>query len=79
MSGLLSSSPSPVAVRLAVGGLMLGQALALILLAAPDPIESSPRLLIIVMSLVSLGSLAAAVIGIGSADSRERWRQRHGP
>lgn len=78
MNGLLSSTPSPVAVRFAVGGLMLGQALALILLAAPGPIESSPRSLIIVMSLLSLGSLAAAVIGVGSADPRERWRRHHG-
>lgn len=78
MNGLLSSAPSPVAVRLAVSGLMLGQALALILLAAPSPIESPPRSLIVVMSLLSLGSIAAAVIGVGSADPRERWRQRHG-
>lgn len=78
MNGLLSSAPSPVAVRLAVGGLMLGQALALILLAAPGPIESPPRSLIIVMSLLSFGSLAAAVIGVGSADPRERWRRLRG-
>lgn len=78
MNGLLSSAPSPVAVRLAVSGLMLSQALALILLAAPGPIESPPRSLIIVMSILSLGSLAAAVIGIGSADPRQRWRRHHG-
>lgn len=78
MNGLLSSKPSPVAVRLAVSGLMLGQALALIMLAAPDPLKSAPRSLIIVVSLLSLSSLAAAVIGVGSTDPRERWRWRHG-
>jgi hypothetical protein len=78
MNGLLSSAPSPVAVRLAVSGLMLGQALALILLAVPGPIESPPRSLIVVMSLLSLGSLAAAIIGVGTADPRERWSQHHG-
>jgi hypothetical protein len=57
---------------------MLGQALALILLAVPGPIESTPRSLIVVMSLLSLGSLAAAIIGVGNADPRERWRQHHG-
>ena len=78
MNGLLSNTPSPVAVRLAVSGLMLGQALALILLTVPGPIESPPRSLIVVMSLLSLGSLAAAIIGVGHADPRERWRRRHG-
>lgn len=79
MSGLLSRTPSPVAVRLAVGGLMLGQVQALILLAAPGPIESSPRSLVIVLSLLSLGSLIAAVIGVGGSDPQERWRRhRHG-
>jgi hypothetical protein len=78
MNGLLSNTPSPVAVRLVVSGLMLSQALTLILLAAPSPIESPPRSLIIVMSLLSLGSFAAAIIGIGSPDPRERWRQHHG-
>jgi hypothetical protein len=78
MNGLLSNTPSPVAVRLAVSGFMLGQALAVILLEAPGPIENPPRSLIIVMSLLSLGSLAAAVIGVGNADPRQRWRRRHG-
>src|SRR3546814_989715 len=40
MNGLLSHAPSPIAVRLAVGGLMLGQAQALILFAAPGPIAN---------------------------------------
>jgi hypothetical protein len=72
MNGVLSSAPSPVAVRLVVSGLMLGQALALILLAASAPLENPPRSLIIVMSLLSLGSLVAAITGVGSADPRER-------
>lgn len=79
MSGLLSHAPSPIAARLAVGGVMLGQAQALILLAAPNPIEDSPRSLIAVLSLLSFGSLVAAIIGVGSSDPRERWRRyRHG-
>ncbi|WP_141237088.1 hypothetical protein [Sphingopyxis sp. GW247-27LB] len=75
MNGLLSCTPSPIAVRLAVGGLMLGQAQALILLAAPSPIESSPRSLIVVLSLLSLGSFVGAIIGASTSDPRERWRE----
>src|SRR3546814_11961888 len=61
MNGLLSHAPSPIAVRLAVGGLMLGQAQALILFAAPGPISNSPRPL--------------TVLPIGRASCRERGVQ----
>src|SRR3546814_12985089 len=64
MNGLLSHAPSPIAVRLAVGGLMLGQAQALILFAAPGPIAHSPRSLIVVLSLLSLVSIVGSIIGV---------------
>lgn len=74
MSGLLSRAPSPIAVRLAVGGLMFGHVQALIFLSAPSSIQNSPRSLIIVLSLLSFGSFVAAITGIGSTDPQERWR-----
>lgn len=74
MNGIFSQAPSPIAVRLAVSGLMLGQAQALIFLAAPSRLENSPCSLIVVLSLLSVVSLAGAIIGIGTSDPRERWR-----
>src|SRR3546814_17918256 len=75
MNGLLSHAPSPIAVRLAVGGLMLGQAQALIVFAAPGPIANSPRSLIVVLSRLSLLSLVGANLGVGRPDPRASWRR----
>lgn len=78
MNGLLSSTPSPVAVRLAVGGLLFGQVQALILFWAPGVLMGPPRSLKILLTLLSLGCLIGAIIGEGGDDPGERRRRRHG-
>ena len=76
MNGLLSSAPSPGAIRLVVAGLLFGQVQALILLLTPDGV-GSPRSLIIVLGLLMFGSFVGAIVGESSSDPKERWRRRH--
>lgn len=78
MNGLLSSTPSPVAIRLAVGGLLFGQVQALILLWAPGALMGPPRSLTIFLALPSLGCLIGAIFGESGSAPRDRWRNRGG-
>lgn len=75
MNGLFSRSPSPGVVRLVVAGLLFGQVLAVILLLTPMNM-ASPRSLIILFALLSLGSLVAAIIGEGKATPEDKLRNR---
>lgn len=68
MNGLLSAHPSPTAIRLAVGALMLGQVQAIILLWAPGIIVGPPRALVVVLTFLSFGSL----VGESSTPPEER-------
>lgn len=78
MNGLFSSTPSPVAIRLAVGGLLFGQVQALILLCAPGALMGPPRSLTIFLALLSLGCLIGAIFGESGSDPQDRWRRRRG-
>ena len=78
MNGLFSSTPSPVAIRLAVSGLLFGQVQALILLWAPGALMGPPRSLSIFLALLSLGCMIAAIIGEPGSDPQDRGRHRRG-
>lgn len=78
MNGLMSSTPSPTAIRLAVGGLLFGQVQALILLWGPGLVVGSPRSLVVVLTLLSFASLVAAIVGDSGDDPKDRWRRRRG-
>ena len=77
MNGIFSNAPSPGVVRLAVSGLLFGVLQAAILLAAPADMPS-PRSLIILFGLLTLGCFIGAVIGESAADPRDRWRNHTG-
>jgi len=78
MNGLFSSAPSPGVIRLLVAGLLFGQVLAVILLVAPAGM-ASPRSLIIVLAVMSLGCFVAAILGENRVDPEDRLRKRrHG-
>ncbi|MBB5707392.1 hypothetical protein [Sphingopyxis panaciterrulae] len=62
MNGIFSGSPSPHVIRLLVAGLLFGVVQAAILLAAPREMPA-PRPLIVVLGLLTVGSLAGAILG----------------
>ncbi|MCA0210949.1 MAG: hypothetical protein LCH74_17960 [Proteobacteria bacterium] len=78
MNGIFSNAPSPGVIRLVVSGLLFGVVQAAILLAAPTDIPS-PRSLIILLGLLTLGCFIGAVIGESAVDPKDRWRNRGGP
>lgn len=75
MNGLFSRAPSPGVIRLVVAGLLFGQVMAIVLLAAPAGMPS-PRSLIIVLALLSFGSFVAAIVGETTVDPEDRLRKR---
>lgn len=78
MNGLFSNAPSPGVIRLVVAGLLFGQVLAVILLVAPAGM-TSPRSLIIVLAVMSLGCFVAAILGESRENPEDRLRKRrHG-
>lgn len=77
MNGIFSNAPSRGVIRLAVSGLLFGVVQAAILLAAPADMPS-PRSLIILLGLLTLGCFIGAAIGEGATDLKDRWRKHHG-
>lgn len=78
MSGLVTVTCSPIAIRFAVGGLLFSQVQALILLWAPGAPMGPPRSLTRLLTLLSLGCMIGAPIGESRDDPQGRWRHRHG-
>lgn len=76
MKGLVSSSPSQAAVRLAFGGFLLLLVQSLLLLLVPG-LDGSVRLLVWVLTPIALTAFVAALIGLPDPPS-EHWRRRHG-
>lgn len=76
MNGLLSSHPSPSAIRLVMGGFLLLFAQTFFLMLAPG-IAGSLRAMIWLVTLVSGASLIAAIVGLPDAPT-EHWRRRRG-
>ena len=78
LNGIFSNAPSPGVIRLVVSGLLFGVVQAAILLVAPANMPS-PRSLIILLGLLTLGCFIGAVIGESAVDPKDRWRNRGGP
>lgn len=76
MRGLVSATPFPSAVRLALGGFLLLLAQSLMLLLSPA-LDTSGRLLIGVFGLIALAALVLALVGPPDPPA-EHWRRRHG-
>lgn len=76
MNGLVSATPSPSAVRLALGGFLLLLAQSAMLLLSPA-LDTSGRLLIGVFGLIALTALLLALVGPPEPPSKP-WRRRHG-
>lgn len=77
MNGIFSNAPSPGVIRLVVSGLLFGVVQAAILLVAPANMPS-PRSLIILLGVLTLGCFIGAVIGEGTAHPKDKWRNRRG-
>ena len=75
MNGLLSTTPSQSAIRLAIGGLLLllTQNLLLLLLPTPDP-GADTR--IASMTLLAMAAHVTGLIGMPEPP-RKHWRLRH--
>ncbi|WP_037488702.1 hypothetical protein [Sphingobium indicum] len=78
MSGILSASPGPSAIRLMVGThlLLLIQA-ALVLWSAPS-LDIALRVLIALVFAMAVGGLCAAIHGLSDDNRQTWWRRRHG-
>jgi hypothetical protein len=74
MNGLLSSHPSPAALRLAVGGYVLLFVAAFLLLLEPV-IAGQLRMILWIVVLVSGAALIGALCGLPTAQD---FRGRHG-
>lgn len=72
MNGLLSSTPSASAIRLALGGYLLLLVLAALVLLAPA--RSGPRGAAGVIGLIAWACLVTAIAGVPEApEKRRRW------
>jgi len=76
MNGLVSATPSPSAVRLALGGFLLLLLESAMLLLSPA-LDTSGRLLIGFFGLIALAALVLALVGPPDPPA-EPWRRRHG-
>lgn len=75
MNGLLSTTPSQSAIRLAISGLLLLLTQNLLLLLLPRP-DQGPETLIAIMTLIAMAALVTALIGMPEPP-RKHWRLRH--
>lgn len=76
MNGLLSSHPSPSAIRLAVGGFLLLFVQTFILMLAPG-VAADLRAMMWIVTLVSGASLIGALVGMPEPPT-DQWRRRRG-
>ena len=75
MNGLLSATPSPRAIRLALGGYLLLLVLAALVLLAPP--RGGPRGAAGLIGVIACACPVIAVAGVPEAPDN-RWRGRHG-
>lgn len=72
MNGLLSSTPSPSAIRLALGGCLLLLVLAALVLLAPA--RTGPRGAAGLIGVIVWACLVTAIVGVPEApEKRRRW------
>lgn len=75
MNGLASNTPSPSAVRLALGGNLLLVVQSLLLLLVPG-LGTDVRALIFILTPIAVAALVAALIGLPDPPT-DYWRRRH--
>lgn len=75
MSGLMSSTPSQSAIRLALGGFLLMHVQSLLLLWAPG-LDAGCRALVWVLTPIAFLTLVASLVGMPDPPA-PTWSRRH--
>lgn len=77
MKGLLSSSPSPVSVRIVVGTQLLFLVQTVMVFQAAAALDFALQAMVVTIGTIGFAGLVAAIRGEAATQTAPWWRRRH--